>query len=445
MPQNRMLDGDTIAAIATPIGVGGVGVVRISGSRSLEILQSIIDKNPQTIDPRYSYFGNIPKVDEVLYVYFKAPSSYTGEDVVEISCHGGVSVSKKILELCIEKGARQAKNGEFTKRAFLAGRIDLAQAEAVISLISAKTEEGREASATQLTGGLSSKINEMREGLIGAMAKIEAAIDFPDDVEINRKELEAAIVGAIENAGKLIASSRYGKILRDGVLTAIAGKPNVGKSTLFNALLKDARAIVTEDPGTTRDTIEETVNVLGLPLKLIDTAGIRTPKNKPEELGIERTKTAINDAEMVIMVLDGSNNRLEDEDRILLEMTSSKPRIVAINKIDQGNKLQYPGVKISALSGEGMEGLEAEIYAKIMGEGGAPDCSATVINLRHKECLLRAKECLQKAAQSVKMGREDELIAIDLKDAIEALGEITGIGVSEEIIDRIFEGFCVGK
>jgi len=440
-----MLENDTVAAIATPIGVGGVGVIRMSGPNSLTILQRIIESTSQEIEPRYTYHGWIEDIDEIVFVYMKAPSSYTGEDVVEISCHGGIGVTRKVLESCIKNGARLAKNGEFTKRAFLMGKIDLAQAEAVINLINAKTEKGIEVAAGQLAGNLSNNINSLRDELIQTMAQIESSIDFPDDIETDNEAIRKSILKTIEKTDKLISKAKYGKIIKEGITAVIAGKPNVGKSSLLNALLKEDRAIVSEESGTTRDTIEETVNILGIPLKIIDTAGIRHPTNKIEEFGIERTKKEIETAELVILMFDASKTNLEEEEKLLLETVKEKRTIKVLNKVDLGNKLELEGVKISALTGEGIEKLEREIYAAAIEGNGLAEGGPIIMNERHKECLMRAKESLQKAEESFKIGRETDLVEIDLKEAIEALGEVSGVGVAEEIINRIFEGFCVGK
>lgn len=450
---------DTIAAIATPLGEGGVGVVRVSGDQVIRISGTIIKDFPQNIEPRRVYHGwvvdNGKPVDEVLFCYMQAPNSYTGEDVVEINCHGGIAVLKAVLETTLKAGARMAERGEFTKRAFLNGKIDLMQAEAILDLVKAKTSEGVGAAVGQLEGRLSQKIHEMREELISLQAGLEATVDFPEDVsEIRPEETGKSISKTISSIDKLLETADLGKIIREGLATVIIGKPNVGKSSLLNALLKEDRAIVTEIPGTTRDTIEETVNLQGLPLRIIDTAGIRHPKDKVEEFGVLKAKNELRESDLAIIVMDASQE-LDENDLMIVREAKDKKAVIALNKIDLGLKINsgeikkltngLPAFKISALKGDGLPQLEEGILQYIgfnklqAGNGGV------IINLRHKDCLLKARQSLAEALNSAQNKMSADFIAIDLKGAILALGEAAGEAVSEEIINKIFEEFCVGK
>ena len=441
MPQNRM--DDTIAAIATPLGTGGVAIVRMSGNKAKNILQKLIKKT--TITSHKVYHGWIKGIDEVLCVYMRSPKTFTGEDVVEINCHGGIRLVNKILEQCILNGARQAKRGEFTKRAFLNGKMDLSQAEAIISIIGSQTDKGIEASAAQLSGGLSKAINGTRERLIKIAAKLEAAIDFPDDVEEQKEELASDLINAMSEIEAMLETADYGAILKNGTNIAIIGKPNVGKSSLLNALIRQDRAIVADEPGTTRDTIEAGVNLYGLPVKLTDTAGIREPKNNIEQLGIERSKGTISQAEIILLVLDASEKKLTKEDERLIKEVVGKRVIYVLNKVDKGANLAARGVKVSALTGEGVGKLEEAIYRTILDGSHQTYDGIIVMSARHKECLIRAKESLHRAIDSIKMMGEIELQTIDIKEAIESLGEVSGVGVAEEIINNIFNEFCIGK
>lgn len=447
---------DTIAAIITPPGCGGVGMIRISGKNAVDIASRIIKNFPKDVKPRYVYHGWVfhegKLIDEVLYYYMKAPNSYTGEDVVEISAHGGYVLLKHLLDLAIKFGARVAQRGEFTKRAFLNGRIDLAQAEAVVDLISAKSLEGIGSFARLLGGELSSKINFLRSRLVEFLAEIEARIDFPDDVgDLDFKSSHEIVRGFVGDVDNLLAKAKYGKVMREGVRVAIIGKPNVGKSSLLNALLGEERAIVTNEPGTTRDAIEEIINVNGLPLLVVDTAGIRHPKSKPEEFGVEKTKKEIELAELILLVLDASS-RLTEEDMMVLNATSGKTRIVVLNKIDLGIEISLNGkvsvderVEVSALRRFGIDALKEQIYHCVLGgkSNSIEDCA--LINSRHKECLERAKEALVQTEQAILERQSEEFIAFNLKQAIISLGEICGENVSEEVINEIFSRFCVGK
>ncbi len=456
---------ETIAAISTPLGEGGIGIVRLSGPDAFEIAGKVFRaKNPKwnSAGSHRLHYGFIVDecgrvVDEVLLSCMKAPHTYTREDVVEINCHGGTMPAKKILELVLKQGARLAEPGEFTKRAFLNGRIDLAQAESVIDLIKAKTEKGLKIAATQLMGTLSKKVRELQEGILGALAWVEANIDFPDEdiEEASAAQLTRDIEKFIAEAEKLLKGSEAGKIYREGVKTVIAGRPNVGKSSLLNALLREERAIVTDVPGTTRDVIEEVVNIKGIPLRIIDTAGLREARDVVEKIGVERARKVIERADLVLAVIDASAG-ITGEDRKILELLGEKKAIIVFNKIDAGIKVvksclkgvtgQRPAVWISALTGEGLAELEECIAQTVLGENiKVAEDDVLVTRIRHKAALEKAVEHLKNALTSLNSGLPVDITAIDLRGAWEALGEITGNALSEDILDRIFADFCIGK
>jgi tRNA modification GTPase len=452
---------DTIAAIATPLGgEGGIGVIRLSGPDSLRIINSIFRSSSK--EPFLSHqvrhgwiVDNLKMVDQVMVSYMGSPRSYTGEDVVEVSGHGGGTVLKHILELVVKAGARLADRGEFTKRAFLNGKLDLAQAESVIDLIKAKTKEGAFFAASQLKGALSSSINEVRSNLISLIAEIEASIDFPDEIaDIDYGSAENSIRAASNSINKLIDTAYLGKIYREGMTLAIAGKPNVGKSSLLNALVKEERAIVTDEPGTTRDVIEETLNIGGIPARVLDTAGIRHTDSKTEKLGIDKALQAIDAADMVLLVLDLSRP-FSGEDAALLDKTKGHKRLIVLNKADLPHKLDKQAVimeykdantvEISALNGEGIGALEAAVFDTITSNNVLAKNTEVMVNLRQKEALTRANEHLQRCLESIGKRMQGDFLSIDLKGAAAALGEVTGEVVTDEVIDRIFEEFCVGK
>lgn len=456
---------DTIAAISTPLGEGGIGIVRMSGPEALNIAGKVFRaKNPEwkQAGSHRLYYGYIVDeygrvVDEVLLSCMRAPHTYTREDVVEINCHGGTVPVKKILEIVIKNGARLAEPGEFTKRAFLNGRIDLAQAESVIDLIRAKTEKGLKMAAAQLTGALSQKVNELQDGILGTLAWVEANIDFPDEdiEETTAAQLIKRIENFIAETEKLLKGSEAGKIYREGVSTVIAGRPNVGKSSLLNALLREERAIVTDVPGTTRDVIEEVVNIKGIPLRIIDTAGLREAKDVVEKIGVERARNVIEKADLVLAVIDASAG-ITQEDQKILGLLGEKKAIIVFNKIDAGIKIEKnsaeeitgkrPAVWISALTGEGLTELEECIAQTVLGESlGAADDEVLVARIRHKAALEKAVEHLREAHNTVRSGLPVDITSIDLRGAWEALGEITGSTVSEDVLDRIFADFCIGK
>lgn len=451
---------DTIAAIATPVGIGGVGVVRITGPKSLCLLKKAFkfSKLFKPIESHRVYHGwvvdpkNLNEVDESLAVCMLSPNSYTGEDIVEISCHGGSINIRRVLEIFVNSGARLAEPGEFTKRAFLNGKIDLLQAEAVVDLVSAKTEKGLEAAVGQLAGKMSAKIREIREALIKLMSEVEANIDFPDDVaELPPFSIEEAINMTLMKIEQVLATAEEGRILREGIRVAIVGRPNVGKSSLLNALLEEDRAIVTDVPGTTRDIIEEVINVDGLPIVIVDTAGIRQPKNRIEAFGVEKAKEELAHSELALIVIDASS-RLTAEDNAIIEEAKQHRALLVLNKIDIGKVVSLNGglkqlrsFKVSALKRTGLDLLKRGIVDCITGKRPFGEVDMGLINLRHKELLLRAKESLLKTIESCKMGASGEFITVDLKGAILALGEVSGEVVSEEVIKSIFERFCVGK
>lgn len=450
----------TIAAISTPIGHGGIGIVRMSGSESLNILRKVfVPKNDGEFRPYTVKFGNIiddkgTVLDQVLVSFFKAPKTYTGEDICEINCHGGLIVTKQVLELLLKNGAELAEPGEFTKRAFLNGKIDLTQAEAVIDLINSKSLKENAVSVKQLEGFLGNKINEIKSEILDLLVDIEANIDYPEyDVEdVRREKIVSVLKNSIDKIQKLEKSFESGKILKEGVSTAIIGKPNVGKSSLLNALLRENRAIVTEIAGTTRDTIEEYITVRGIPLKLIDTAGIRETDDLVESIGIEKSKKAIEEAELVLLLLDATVG-ITEEDKILIENVKSKNHLILVNKIDSGAKVSKENfvdemdkvIEISVKNGEGLDLLEDKIEEKFNLKQIDTDNDVMITNARHQELIFKAEKGLKHALESVVAGIPVDMISIDIQEAVQNLGEITGETVSDEVISGIFSKFCLGK
>lgn len=454
---------DTICAISTSNGNSGIGIVRLSGKNSFKIISKIFEpKNPSKEIKGYTMkYGNIrnPKtskiVDEVLVSYFIGPKSYTTEDMCEINTHGGFIVEKEILEICLENGARLAEPGEFTKRAFLNGRIDLAQAEAIQDLISSKSKKEAEESLNQLEGNLSNKINEINDKLMNLMVNIDVLIDYPEyDVE------EASNMNAIKELNitkelliKLKDSFNQGKILRDGVKTVIIGKPNSGKSSLLNAILKEDRAIVSNIEGTTRDSIEEYVNINGLTLKLIDTAGIRNASDEIEKIGVEKSLKLAEKADLIIALFDQSRE-LDDEDKKIINLIKDKTAIIILNKIDISPKsnfdkyfvdLDKPIVKISAKTGEGLESLYNEINELFKLNEIDNNNDVVITNERHKEKISKALSNVESAIKTLEDKKPIDIISIYIKEAMNDLGEITGQNVSDDIINEIFKRFCLGK
>lgn len=459
-----MFIDDTIAAIATAPGEGGIGILRISGEKSLkvaeEIFKSMSGKSIKEYNKRTLIYGNIVDdenvIDEVLLVYMKGPNSYTGEDVIEINCHGGFISVKKILELILSKDIRLAEAGEFTKRAFLNGRIDLSQAEAVIDVIKAKTDIAHEVAQNQLEGSLSKRIRELRDKVTEILAHVEVAIDYPEeDIEhITYQTLKEKTDELKKEIKKLYDTAESGKILREGLKTVIVGKPNVGKSSLLNSILGENRAIVTDIPGTTRDVIEEFVNIKGIPLKIVDTAGIRDTDDIVEKIGVEKSKESFTSADLIIMVLDASR-KLSEEDIEILENLRDKQTIVLLNKndlkqeIEEEKILKYVEnnsiIKISALQQEGIEELQDKIESMVYKGSVKNNSSLVVTNSRHKDALNKAYKSATDALIALEQSMPFDFVEVDLKNIWDYLGYINGDTVTEDLLDNIFHNFCIGK
>lgn len=437
----------------------------MSGDDCFNILEKIfIAKNQENIENIKGYsikYGNIIDddkniVDEVLVSYFKAPKSYTTENMCEINTHGGVVILRKILDICLKNGAKLAEPGEFTKRAFLNGRIDLLQAESVIDIIHAKSEKEAKNSINQLEGHLSKKINEIKQKIMNVMVNVEVAIDYPeyDEGDATNEELLDMFSEVKADLTKLEASFDNGKIIKEGIKTAIIGRPNAGKSSLLNAILKEERAIVTDIEGTTRDTIEEFVNINGVPLKLVDTAGIRETDNEVEKIGVVKSKKIANDADLIIAIFD-SSKELTDEDKEILDFINGKNVIIVLNKMDLENKIDENNkllknvsnniVKISALNETGIENIYDKINEMYNLNEINVDNETVITNLRQKNLISKAIENVNKAKETLENGMPTDVIAIFIKDILEALGEITGEEVTENIINEIFAKFCLGK
>ncbi|WP_143318195.1 tRNA uridine-5-carboxymethylaminomethyl(34) synthesis GTPase MnmE [Clostridium sp. HBUAS56017] len=459
-----MKEFDTICGIATPIGEGGISIIRISGSKSLEIIGNVFKginnvdiKDMKSYTMRYGWICELDSknvIDEVIISYMKGPKSFTAEDVIEVNCHGGVVSTNKVLEEVIKAGCRIAEPGEFTKRAFLNGRIDLPQAEAVIDIIRAKTDLSMKAALMQSSGYLSREINKLREYMLNTLALIEYSIDFTEDDEEVDESIPIKILDqlnkAISEMNILIKGADEGRIIRDGLNLAIIGKPNVGKSSLLNALLKEKRAIVTDIPGTTRDVIEEFINLDGIPVKVIDTAGIRETEDVVEKIGVERSKEKIDEADLIILVID-SSRKLDKEDEEIIDYIKDKKYIVLLNKVDLDTKVKDEElvglsdvIRISAKSGYGINDLKKKI--KDMFFSGEVDTESLIIsNNRHKQALYRALENCNIAREKVKLNEYLDLISIYVTSAMKALGEITGAELEEDLVNKIFSEFCVGK
>lgn len=455
---------DTIAAISTAYGEGGIGIIRISGEHSGQILNKIFQaKTGGDCKPRHLTYGHVVDIyhenkiiDEVLAAFMPGPKSYTCEDVVEISCHGSIISLRKILALILKCGARPAEKGEFTKRAFLNGRLDLSQAEAVMGLISAKTDKAFEVAMTQLEGALSERVKGIRSRILDLLVELAVNIDYPDEdiEEITYSRLEEELLQISKSLLKLLSTASTGRIIREGLAVSIIGKPNVGKSSLMNALLKETRAIVTEIPGTTRDTIEEYISIRNIPVKLTDTAGIRETDDIIEKLGIEKSKKAFNIADLVIFVLDGSRD-LTGEDMEIAEHIGKRPAIVLLNKSDLGRALNTEQVKnllphskvIETAITEGMGIEEIEEYIEHMVYCGdvAQNESMLITVVRHKELLEKALAAITDAIGMARGKEALDFLEIDIRNAYELLGEIVGETVSDDIIAEIFSRFCLGK
>lgn len=457
---------DTIAAIATPLGESGIGIVRISGAEAITIARRVFVpyKNKEWWREKgyRLFYGHVvdpetkETIDEVLLGLMRSPASFTREDVVELNCHGGVAPLRKTLELVLRHGARLAEPGEFSRRAFLNGRLDLAQAEAIIDIIRARTDAQLKLAVAQLKGNLSEKIRSLQNKLTDLLAAWEAVLDFPEDVEgIPAGEIENSLEKIKEEIKDLITSAERGKIYREGLFVVIAGRPNVGKSSLLNTLLQERRAIVTDIPGTTRDVIEEMINLRGIPVKLADTAGLRKTSDPVEILGVEKARELLALADLILVLIDATAG-VTTEDLEILAETGNRKAIFLINKTDlvSGEKTraqlvriigERPVVEISALTGKGIGELEELIFQQALGEPVISPEAALVSNLRHKAALGEALRHLTAALKGIRAGLPEDFLTIDLKGAWSALGEITGTTVNEEIIDRIFANFCIGK
>ena len=455
---------DTIAAVATAYGEGGIGIIRISGEKALDILSDIFEFGGETneIKSRRMTYGRIIDkennciIDEVLAVYMKGPKTYTAEDVVEINCHGSVVSLRKTLELVLRKGARMAEPGEFTKRAFLNGRLDLSQAEAVIDVVKAKTDRSFDVAISQLEGGLSLKISEIRQKLLDLLVDITVNIDYPDEdiEEITYENIEQNILLIANMIEKLLSTASTGRMIREGIRIAIVGKPNVGKSSLMNGLLKESRAIVTEVPGTTRDTIEEALSIRNIPVYLVDTAGIRDTSDKVEKIGIEKSKEAFNNADFVIFIIDGSR-ALSIEDKQIADHLEGKKSLVLINKCDLARAVKISDVRnlapdadiieTSLADGSGVEKIEEFIENMVYGGEISQSQSMMVNNVRHIDLLAGSRDSLNDALDMTLARQALEFIEVDVRSAYESLGEITGETVSDDIINEVFARFCLGK
>jgi tRNA modification GTPase len=451
---------DTIAAISTPFGEGAIAVLRLSGKRAVAIADEVFrgKTNPSASKTRMQQFGAIhdgeAKLDDVLLTVFRTPHSYTGEDIVEIACHGGVLVTRRILELLLRRGARSAQPGEFTQRAYLNGKMDLTQAEAVMDLISAQTDLALRAASEQLEGRLGERIRALRESLLGTLAHIEAFIDFPDeDIDPDTgAALHARLDAAHTDIAALLATAERGRILREGVRVVIYGAPNVGKSSLLNLLLGTERAIVSARPGTTRDVIEEVINLRGLPFRLVDTAGLRESDDEIERAGMERTRRAIQHADLILHVIDASAAGGRDgcpqpsaPDPFSEPLPST---LLVLNKTDLGEHPDWrasDGIRISCLTATGLDALAEAITTRITSGTGTTRDWSLAINARHAACLETAHRYLEAARQALIDGLSPEFIAEELRAALQAVGDIVGHADTEDLLGRIFATFCIGK
>ena len=460
-----MKEFDTICAIATPIGEGGISIIRISGNNALDMASSIFrPKNKQDIKNMKTYtmrYGNVINaenneiVDDVILSYMKGPYSYTGENVVEINCHGGVVATNRVLNEIVKSGARLAEPGEFTKRAFLNGKLDLSQAEAVIDIIRAKTELSMKSAIMQSKGSLSKEIGELRKYLLNVLALIEYAVDFTEDdediIDDNLlSQIKDGINKTIERIKKLLKNADEGKIIRDGLNMVIVGKPNVGKSSLLNALLREKRAIVTDIPGTTRDIIEEYINIDGIPVRIIDTAGIRDTEDTVEKIGVERSKEKIEEADLVVLMMD-SSREVDDEDKLIIDAVKDKKYITLLNKIDLNRKISDDIIgnlrniiEISAKNEIGIDNLKDKLK-ELFFDGEIDSESLIISNTRHKQALYRALENCTIALEKIQSSEFLDLISIYITSGMRALGEITGDELEEDLLNKIFSEFCVGK
>ena len=459
-----MYEETTIAAIATAPGEGGIGIVRISGSQAADVADALFHtkkiKSFHEAEPYRLYFGHVvrkgQRVDEGLAVYMKAPHSYTGEDVVEIQIHGSTEALRETLELALENGALPASRGEFTKRAFLNGRLDLSQAEAVMDIIEARGSAALSQAESHLSGALSRFVKMSRDELTDLITKLEVTIDYPEEdlEDLTNEQIGEGLDGIEKSLSSLLKRSEEGRIIKDGLRTAIVGRPNAGKSSLLNALLQEDRAIVTDIPGTTRDTIEESIKIGGVPLVLMDTAGLRETDNQVEKIGIERAKKSMEQADLVLAVIDGSHS-LEKEDRELLSSLKGRKSMVILNKYDLPQEVDEeeikalagdaPVVSLSARYGSGMEELEEALRRLTETQDRDAGRRLFLTNLRHVDLVKKALEAVRRAQQSLQDGMPADCITVDLVEAWNRMGEITGETVDNELINKIFERFCVGK
>lgn len=458
-------EADTIAAISTPVGEGGISIVRISGDDAIKVAQRIYQgKNLEKVASHTINYGHIidpdtkQEVDEVMVSVMRAPHTYTREDVIEINCHGGLLATNRILQLVLSYGARMAEPGEFTKRAFLNGRIDLSQSEAVMDLIRAKTDKSMKVALNQLDGDLSRLIRHLRKDILDVLAQVEVNIDYPeyDDVEeMTTEMLKEKATDIQQRIHSLLKTAKQGKVLREGLATAIIGRPNVGKSSLLNALLHEDKAIVTNVAGTTRDVIEEYVNVNGVPLKLIDTAGIRDTADTVEKIGVERSRKALDAADLVLLLIDNSAP-LTAEDEKLLAATKDKQRIVILNKTDLPSQLDLDRLKelvgdaalieTSIVKHEGMDQLGAQISHMFLDQGiESSQNNVMVTNARHIGLLHQANDALSDVLKGIADGMPVDLVQIDMTRCWDLLGEITGDSYQDELLDQLFSQFCLGK
>ena len=458
-----LMKKDTIAAIATAMSSAGIGIVRISGSEAIEIIQKIFrgkkEKNfaeEKTYTIHYGYIADGEEIiDEVLVMLMKAPHSYTGEDTVEIDCHGGIYVVKKIMETVIKYGARPAEPGEFTKRAFLNGKMDLSQAEAVIDIIDSKNEYALKSSVSQLKGSVQKKIGEIREEILYHTAFIETALDDPEHISVDGygETLKKVVNNLLEEIRRLLISADNGRIIKEGIKTVIVGKPNAGKSSLLNVLVGEERAIVTDIEGTTRDVLEENIQLQGVSLNIMDTAGIRETKDVVEKIGVDKAKNHANEADLIIYVADASRP-LDDNDEEIIEMIRDKQAIVLLNKSDLDmvvtkeelqEKLNKPMIVISAKEEQGIKELEETLKEMFFHGDISFNDEVYITNIRHKTALQDAAESLEKVLISIENGMPEDFYSIDLLDAYESLGSITGETIGEDLVNEIFSKFCMGK
>ena len=458
---------DTIAAIATPRGEGGIGIVRVSGPLAIPITRQLFRPSraisPDELPSHTLTHGYVidtsasdEVIDEVMLGIMRSPKTYTTEDIVEFNCHGGIVPLTTVLDLVVKAGARLAEPGEFTKRAFLNGRIDLTQAEAVAELIGSKTELSRKIAIQALEGKLSERVNQLSDRLAALLAEIEASIDFPDeDLDFMKVGPQLQAARAVQSdLGQLLETASEGRLIKEGVNAAILGRPNVGKSSLFNTLVQTARAIVTNIPGTTRDTIDETINLEGIPINLIDTAGLRQTKDIVEQQGVQRSRDVLNKAEFLLLMFDASEP-LNESDIELLQIANSHRAILILNKIDLPTTVQPQTltkhcpkarvVQTAITEGKGIEALKTAIQEELLGGEFVIGESPIVTNTRHQNALFRAQEALDDVIASLENDMPPDLVSVDLRISLDALGDIVGKTTTEDILDRIFSQFCVGK